>query len=153
MSADQAFLDSLKPGDKFVLRTRRLSTFGNGRMGPEIYEVLSVPPKRSKFKVVKIGVDPQYAFEIKGHGTYITGGGWHKDYFAMEPMTDAITDEIKSNDNLIRAKNRAYKLQTLLKAFEDKADSMTPEEISNFIDAQIGLNAFLVQFDKLKGAD
>ncbi len=144
MSADQKWLDSLKPGDKFVMKTRHLDTFGR-RRGPRIYQVVKIPPKRSKFVVralLQDGNADGQEFEIKGHGTYITGGGFHKDYDDMLPYTPEVDEQIIKDNFFIRSKNRAGELQELCRLYE-RLEEIPHEEVAAFIAASKDLLVLL----------
>jgi len=139
MSADQKFLDSLKPGSQFVLRNRRLDTFGR-RHGPQIYEVVKITPKRTKFTVRRIGSTEE--FDIKGHGTHVVGGGFGREWFPMLPYSQDIDAEMARNTAFIVSKNRASRMEGNLHLFE-RLEEIDHERVEEFLRLSHDLDAFL----------
>lgn len=138
MSVDQeAFLAGLKPGDKVVLRNRKLDTWGR-RHGPTIYTVARIPPKRSKMVLV----DPKgVELEVKG--------GWN-GMARIEPYTDEVLVEIKRDSAVLTAKARAYRIHDQLRTFDQKALDLSPDQIARFLEHTKMLAVFLDAFDPVK---
>ena len=102
----EKFIAELKPGDKFAVRSRRLSSYGRA-WGYQVFTLKKVTPSRTKYTAL---CPDSTEWTFGRQGSCKVGSSWSAEYFYMEPVTAEVMESIRIDSIRVKADNRKWRL-------------------------------------------
>jgi len=121
-SSRDKWLNTLKAGDRVVVRTRRVDGAFSAPTGPVLYTIKNITAKRTRFDLFHSSnvESTETALSCNRYGSFKTGNGAWTNRFNMEPYVAEIDAEIARDDLKIAVCRRQSDLINLLKNLQTR---------------------------------